>query len=62
MKSGGDVSPPQGPRLVPGGGIGAKPSESPKILHFALPKMVKNNKIANDGTRICNPSVINQVL
>ena len=62
MRFGGAVSPPQGPRLVSGGGKGAKSPESPKILHFALPKMVKNSKISDDGSRTCNPSVINQVL
>ena len=62
MRSGTAVSPPEGPRQLSGGGIGAKPPEAPKILHFAPPKMVKNNKIADDGTRTRNPSVINQVL
>ena len=41
MRSGGAVSPPQGPRLVSGGGKGAKSPESPKILHFALPKTAR---------------------
>ena len=56
------VSPPQGPRLVSGEEKGAMSPESPKILYFSLPKMVKNSKISDDGSRTCNPSVINQVL
>ena len=58
----GRCKPLQGPRLVSGGRKGAKSPESPKILHFARPKMVKNNKISDDGSQTCNPSVINQVL
>ena len=62
MRSGGAVSPSKGPRLVSGGGKGTKSQESPKILHFALPKMVINSKLSDDGSRTFNPSVINQVL
>ena len=55
MTSGGTASPWQGPRLVSGGGKGVKSPESLKILHFALPKIVKNSKISDDGSRTLQP-------
>ena len=45
MRSGGAVSPPQGPRLVSGGGIGANPPESPKILHLHCQKWSKTTRL-----------------
>ena len=43
-------------------GYRGKVPRSSKVLAFFTTKMVKNNKIADDRTRTCNPSVINQVL
>ena len=58
----GRCKPPAGSKAGVWWGKRTNSLESPKILHFSLPKLVKNSKISDDGSRTCNPSVISQVL
>ena len=51
----GRCKPPVGSMAGVWWGKGTKSPESLKILHFALPKMVKNSKISDDGSELAIP-------